>query len=265
MKKSVKIALHSDLHLELQQYPNNFLSGKKPDVLILAGDIGKISSIDRKLRLLAESFPGRHIIFVAGNHEFYNNKDMDTEIAELKKSLASEPFIHFLNRDVVEIEGVRFIGCTGWSRMLHFGPEKLEEVKRLAGDCINDFLQIKYYGRTFEPDDCYQLGRRDHAFLKKALEEKSELPTVVVTHFSPTMETRNMKFPVNEIAAYFSNDYDDLIEKHQPAFWCFGHTHYNVDLLVGKTRIISNQKGYGRECIDSYNPNFIFEVPVSYQ
>ncbi|HOO82866.1 MAG TPA: hypothetical protein PK513_10230 [Alphaproteobacteria bacterium] len=45
----------------------------------------------------------------------------------------------------------------------------------------------------------------------------------------------------------------DIIEKHQPDLWIYGHTHECDDQAIGKTRIISNQLGYpnrhgGFEC-----------------
>ena len=35
-----------------------------------------------------------------------------------------------------------------------------------------------------------------------------------------------------------------IIEKHQPALWVYGHTHECDDQMIGRTRIISNQRGY---------------------
>jgi hypothetical protein len=54
------------------------------------------------------------------------------------------------------------------------------------------------------------------------------------------------------MSAYFYSSFDDLIEKYQPNVWAFGHTHANFDIQMGLTNVISNQHGYGKECLDSY-------------
>jgi len=38
-----------------------------------------------------------------------------------------------------------------------------------------------------------------------------------------------------------------MILKHQPTLWIHGHTHDNCDYIVGRTRVLSNQSGYGWE------------------
>ena len=44
--------------------------------------------------------------------------------------------------------------------------------------------------------------------------------------------------------AFNSLDMTDIIKKHQPDLWVYGHTHECDDQTIGKTRIISNQLGY---------------------
>lgn len=33
--------------------------------------------------------------------------------------------------------------------------------------------------------------------------------------------------------------------RRQPDVWIYGHTHQSDDLMMGRTRIVSNPKGYG--------------------
>lgn len=261
--KKLKIGLHSDLHLELQQPPGDFLSGPVPDILILAGDIAYIDQVHPFLVELSENFTEMDIIYVCGNHEFYHRSHMDKEIATLKRNVKKQPRIHFLQCDVIELHGIRFLGCTAWSEMLYFGKDRVNDIANLVGNCVNDFHVIRYQDQIFTPRNATAIGKKHRKFLESKLSEKSDLPTVVVTHFSPTVEYGNARFRISELSAYFSNTYEDIIQKNQPDFWCFGHTHYNVDTFSGKTRIISNQKGYGRECEGDYDPNFIFEIEVN--
>ncbi len=46
--------------------------------------------------------------------------------------------------------------------------------------------------------------------------------------------------------AFNSLDMSEVIKKYQPRLWVYGHTHECDDQLIGNTRIISNQLGYGR-------------------
>ena len=65
-----------------------------------------------------------HIIYITGNHEYYGSADMiEAEIAH-KASLVTNDRVHFLQCDTVELFNIRFIGCTGWPRMLSLGKDK---------------------------------------------------------------------------------------------------------------------------------------------
>jgi hypothetical protein len=49
---------------------------------------------------------------------------------------------------------------------------------------------------------------------------------------------------------------DDGVGALQPPdLWVFGHTHERVGTMVGKTRLVSNAKGYG-----GFDPNFVIEI-----
>ncbi|MEQ1704624.1 MAG: hypothetical protein ABL867_01465 [Rickettsiales bacterium] len=56
-----------------------------------------------------------------------------------------------------------------------------------------------------------------------------------------------------------------IIEKYQPALWVYGHTHECDDQMVGRTRIISNQRGYpdrtgGFECAGFDKAGLMVEI-----
>ena len=254
------IALHSDLHLERQILPLGWLE-EVPDILILAGDIIRIDESYKFLTYLADKYKDMQILYVTGNHEYYDIENILEAERILKASLEPHERIHFLQNDVIEINGIRFLGTTGWSRMLSLGIEKQLEGKYLVGYSINDFRLIGYEDRIFTVDDCIELGEQQYEWLKTELSKESSCKyTVVITHFSPSLELRNTQFPIDEMSAYFHASFDDLIEEYQPDIWMFGHTHANFDILMGKTRVMSNQKGYGRECINSYQPEWVITL-----
>ena len=45
-----------------------------------------------------------------------------------------------------------------------------------------------------------------------------------------------------------------------PKAWIYGHTHGNRKGKFGDTEVITNQRGYFRECAGVYDPNFIIEI-----
>lgn len=109
----MKISIHSDLHLELQDLPNGFLS-TVPDLLILAGDIHYAKEDELKFFLeeLLSQYESMHILFVFGNHEFYRHNKMLAAEERLKQQAELHERLHILQCDSVCINGIRFLGCT---------------------------------------------------------------------------------------------------------------------------------------------------------
>lgn len=63
----MNLSIVSDLHLEFADF---LPATAQADVVILAGDIGlRSNGID----WAAHHFPNQHVIYVAGNHEFYGS------------------------------------------------------------------------------------------------------------------------------------------------------------------------------------------------
>lgn len=255
-----KIGLHSDIHLELQNAPENWL--KEPvDIVVLAGDQWKICNAGGELTKLARQFPDTHFIYVPGNHEFYGAGPMASEEQNLEKELEQIDNVHFLQCKEVTLKGIRFLGCTGWSRMTSLGQTRQTDVMNKVKKGINDFYVItNSEGERFTVRDCYNLGVEHYNWLSASLSKKSNLPTVVITHFSPSLQFSNQNYPLSEISAYFCNDYDDLISSYKPDFWLYGHTHFNFNQIHDSTQVISNQHGYGDECGYDYDPNYLITI-----
>jgi Icc-related predicted phosphoesterase len=67
---------------------------------------------------------------------------------------------------------------------------------------------------------------------------------VVITHNAPVINPNTKHRGSPFMPAFNSLDMVEVIERHQPALWVYGHTHECDDQTIGKTRIISNQLGY---------------------
>jgi hypothetical protein len=44
------------------------------------------------------------------------------------------------------------------------------------------------------------------------------------------------------------------------AHGCYGHTHERRDFTIGRTRIISNAKGYGHGDNPQFDENYVIEI-----
>ena len=122
----MKIQLLSDLHLEVHPH---LAPPPAPgaDVLVLAGDIGSY----QRGSMLADAdfglarFSPRQgwptpVLFLPGNHE-YDMLDFDATHDRLRETCARLGLL-WLEREVVMLHGVRFVGTTLWSDFDALGP-----------------------------------------------------------------------------------------------------------------------------------------------
>lgn len=52
------------------------------------------------------------------------------------------------------------------------------------------------------------------------------------------------RFADSKVNGAFTVELEDFIEGSGIDYWIYGHSHYNVDVKIGKTKCISNQLGY---------------------
>jgi len=238
----MKINIASDLHLETYEWFPKFSTRKAShmfqglfscDILVLAGDIvGNPRMLAEWLALC--SVP---VIYVLGNHEYYG-KSLERTESVFKAMLNDLPHVHFLNGETVVIEGVRFVGATLWSDFDGENPLVMEECR----DKINDFRQVE--GITVA--QILELFHKERDWIDSELSFPFAGHTVVVTHYAPSPQSSSV-FQGSLLGGAFVTDLENLILKHQPELWIHGHTHENCDYTVGKTRVLSNQGGYGWE------------------
>jgi len=276
----MKIQLLSDLHLE--SHPH-FVPRPAPgaNVLVLAGDIGSYQTGSLLLDPhdpdfgLARFSPlhgwPTPVLFVPGNHE-YDNLDWDEAHARLKATCLRLG-IRWLEREVIEMSGVRFIGSTLWSDFDALGP--------LAGQALPDPLTEKIPAHFSHPNSPYtrQLKARDKAFraanhylrktgtqrqgqpwlaeavreealrcqdwLREALAAPFAGPTVVVTHFAPSLLSADPRYGLTPGTAGFCNALDPLLAQAQ--LWLHGHLHCRMDYTHQGCRVVANPLGYARK------------------
>ncbi|WP_029007544.1 metallophosphoesterase [Azospirillum halopraeferens] len=261
-----RIAVFSDLHLEFGDLPNPNVTA---DVVVLAGDVYTKNRAWKGDS--AEAFFGCPVVAVAGNHEFYSGH-IDTALAKTKAAAAAKG-ITLLEREELVLAGTRFLGCTLWSDFRLFAADDLTRVKADASLCVgdrysgglNDFRCIRVAKdgyRRFRPLDAATLHAASVAWLDARLAEPFDGPTVVVTHHAPSLKCVPEAWLDDCRTAAYASDLGWLIDKHQPAAWCYGHIHENVPAFqLGKTVMVSNPRGYyPRHLNPNFRPDLVIEV-----
>jgi predicted phosphohydrolase len=262
----MRIALYSDLHLEMVVHRKGTLAWEPPvldvDVVILAGDIGSHThGIEWAATAFREWPTSPEIVYVVGNHEYYGAhiQELTAEMLNTAQRLG----VHFLENDVIEIAGVRFLGTALWSDFKLYGAdERMINSIQAARNYISDYSTILGPDRKFiEPRDTIQLHAVAREFLERELAKPFNGKTVIVTHFSPHRGCVAAQFEGEPLTPYFTADMAPLMHKHQIALWAFGHTHGNVDFVAeGGCRVISNQRGYPRELNSDFRDDLVIEV-----
>ena len=257
----MKIQFMSDLHLEAHPH---FVPRPAPDaqLLVLAGDIGSYqngSGLDSEDFGLARFSPRQGwpvpVLFVPGNHE-YDNRDFDATRAHLR-ALCAELGITWLEREEQVLGGVRFLGTTLWSDfdalLLAPGQPAADEAQLLkarhkAFRAANFYLEKAAATRHGQP--WLAEGWREQAlvcqrWLREALARPFDGPTVVVTHFAPSLRSADPRYGLTPGTAGFCNSLDSLLAKAQ--LWIHGHLHCQQDYVAQGCRVVANTLGYARK------------------
>lgn len=238
----MNLLIYSDLHLEFNN-PFKLLDStqyESADVIILAGDIFVFNN-PIKLKTFLEGC-SKPVLFVAGNHEYYNFKEMSIVENAFDDFIQKElPFLKWLKNDIITMKDLTFFGGTMWTDFSCQNPIYMNEAQML----LNDYRYIlQPNGKTITADFIYNLHMEFVEALKIFLCNNKNNKRVIITHHSP-VNKENSKFSYSKLTASFNSlDMLKIINEHQPNLWIYGHTHESDDQYVGNTRIVSNPFGY---------------------
>ena len=256
-----RFALYSDLHLELMRGGLWQPPSLDVDAVILAGDIG---SHTHGLTWATETFahwPGKPaVVYVAGNHEYY---DASLRVLdELRQPQWQEAGVHFLENAILELPGVRILGCTLWSGFDLYGKDYAHVSMAQAQHSINDYWIVQdREGQRLTPRDTLRLHRESVQWLDHELSKPFNGKSIVVTHFAPHRRCVAPQYDGSDLSPYFVTNLAWLMEKHRIDVWAFGHTHTNVDFVAeGACRVVSNQMGYRGEDVPDFLPELVIEI-----
>ncbi len=237
----MKIQLASDLHLEFltQLFPSERLIEPQPDadVLVLAGDIANGTLGIRRFA----DWPVP-VLYVAGNHEAYG-EDQDEVLVALRDA-ARGTSVRFLERDRLDLDGVRFLGCTLWTS--YDLDAATGTTRRAAMDAANrsvyDHQVIRLAERAFRPEDARGIHLESRRWLEAELARPFDGPTVVVTHHGVHPDSVHPRFAGSDVNPAFITDLGPLLDRAD--LWLHGHVHDSFDYRVGRARVVANPRGY---------------------
>lgn len=243
----------SDLHLESNKL--RILNIIKPiaDNLIVAGDVGDPYDPNYKIFFDYVANNWKNVIYVTGNHEYYNyNKyvtlrmqDIDNTISMM---LSQYPNVHFLNNKSIILDDIKIIGSTLWSSP--YTTERINDFKYIYDDCGNSLTLEKFSEMNHNCID----------YLKNEITDaESYRKVIIVTHFMPLIspDLSNSKYTGAQYESqylYFGNKLYDVME--QIDLWISGHTHEVFDENIKGTRWCCNAFGHSHETLE-YKPMVI--------
>ncbi len=121
-------------------------------------------------------------------------------------------------------------------------------------------IRIDPQYRKLMPSDTLGWHRASGRWLEKQLAEPFDGKTVIVSHHAPSPRSIQPEFARDELSAAYASNLESLIESSGAALWIHGHTHFNVDYIVGQTRVMTNQRGYVDEPSANFNPKLVLEI-----
>lgn len=120
------------------------------------------------------------------------------------------------------------------------------------------------HGRLFDAEAMRALALDCQHWLREALASHFDGPTVVVTHFAPTLHSADPRYGMSPGTAGFCNALDELLPMAD--LWLHGHLHCPQDLQVGRCRIVANPLGYAHKNEQSaFRPDGLVRVPPAPQ
>lgn len=264
----MRLALTSDLHVE--HHPEVVaLVGERvralgPDVLVVAGDVSsQLATLEAALAELRRAAP--RLVFVPGNHDLWtlpggpsSRERYEREIPALGARAGAD----VVGQGPIEIDGVVFVGVTGWydyslrNRALDATFTR-EDYRRGSWGRLrwNDKARICWPGDDGVELDDPAICAAQVESLERQLAAAGARPTVVVTHHLPLAElvTSHGEPPWDFINGFMGSARLGEVMRRAPGvrLGVCGHTHFRkrarVDGAGGPFTVETSPIGYPRE------------------
>ena len=247
----MKIQIVSDLH---QEFGYSELSFDNADLVVFAGDVNLGI---KGLHWIQSRIKNKPVIYVLGNHEYY--KSSYPKVLNKLKTLVENSNIHVLENSFIDIDDIRFHGCTLWTDFTIFGDPM--EYGIICQSSMNDYKMIKRdptYSKL-RSIDTYKIHQVSRKWLDESLQNSDKSKNIVVSHHAPSMQSVPEQYKKDPVTAAYASNIEELISKHQPDFWIHGHIHTPARYHIGKTEVICNPHGYIDDPYNGFDKELIIE------
>lgn len=227
----MKILVISDLHVDFGKDPNLKIDPNLFDIAVVAGDIANHAKEVKRymLKYKEKVIHNKPMIYVPGNHCRWS-----LSLTESNSILSQIP--GYMNRNIFEFNGQRFLGCTLWYQIKDITSKKT----------WSDLFYIKDW------ENIQQEHEKDIQFLYENLRKGD----VVVTHMLPSYEVVSPVYVGDLYNRFYVTELLNLIKEREPLLWIHGHSHEFIYKKVHNSFFLRNPFGYPKEKKD-YTTNFI--------
>lgn len=246
-----KFRLISDLHYEFCKTPDEQTAFWKVfdqwaesypgtvDFLILAGDLctvfnmyGLNTNYIELLKKIKNDYAHKwtHVIFVAGNHEFYTSFRQYDAVISTFHLIAKDTGCIYLDADVIEIDGIKIAGCTLWT-----------DISATAMYTISEFSPENVFTTRSE----YLIQHKKHVDFLADITQ-TERPDILITHHLPTFALIHERYHTEDNSA-FASEIVGKLDLTTVKYVFSGHTHEYMSAKIGDTMFVVNPLGYPKE------------------
>lgn len=263
----MKFILISDVHVDITPWDISYFDNRSSDcnTIVVAGDVSNdIWTTSKWIADLKNDW--ENVIWVPGNHDYYNSHFHKTRI--FNPSIEAEyPFPQFqheiknhydkwstnngivcLNRKSVTIDGVNFIGATGWHDFVAGEPFSKDQQIDAWFNKSADRL-IKWSDQDKDWQQVEDTATGDAEFIRNAVKDTNE-PCVVITHHLPhrlLSYARPYDQTWTKLHGMFVNTKCEDINNSNIKYWCYGHTHFRSMREINGITYVCNPIGYPGE------------------
>ncbi|WOS95459.1 metallophosphoesterase [Nosocomiicoccus massiliensis] len=253
----MKIGVISDLHVD--RYHNDEINEStflrevsnevrrlSLDLLIIAGDISNDHIKSQQFTQAIEGVTGVKVIFIPGNHDFWNASGDDKSSWEIYDYFKHQPN-SLLEKPYIINDEWAIVGSPAWYDY-SFASERFsyEELERRAfkGGHWQDKFNIDF--KISDVDVANYFAE----LTKKDLEKVKDKKIILVTHVAT-----NKKFRVpmpHKIFDYYNafmgtTKYDDFYNEYDIRYSVSGHIHFRHNFIENGVTFICACLGYRRE------------------
>lgn len=283
----MKFRLLSDLHFEYTRYHTitklPVLENEQDMVVILAGDIFPAADYNKYTytQLFIDFVKDceqrhRHVVWVAGNHEYYRG-DIELTIPRILE-IIEQNFTNttFLENNSIRFDDVEVIGATLWTNFYNGNANVMWACRQEMFDYKN-ITNVNGPRNPWHPtrepkiipDDLLAIHKKSYKYIFDKIAEcdAQGLKTVVVTHHGPSALSITEKFKMHPANGGYVSDFtEEFLNNKGPHVWCHGHVHSSHDYSFGRTRVLCNPHGIGVENLfPSEENNHHFDYKLNFE